>query len=301
MKDFIKYIVVFLVSLFLLLEISIRVFGLAGHTIPTTNLNGDFLLKPNSEKTWVKGGLREIQAHYYINPQGWNSVLDYSIIDSNKTKVAIIGDSYIEGFQNDVENSIGRILENQMGHKIEVHEFGRSGGNIVDYAYLYQNVIKDNYDYTFILIRDDDLRSSTPGFMTRGDLNPKIDIKRKIYNNSHLIRYLNINHGVGEKLNALFSNGPESFQKISSKNKGKYELNFLSIINKKALQELDNKVVYIYEEGELNNDFLDWSDHVLLKINHKLMPKDHGFDEHWNTNGRINCATTMKEYINSKE
>jgi hypothetical protein len=74
-------------------------------------LNNNKLLRPGAEGILVQGGRREVASHYKINQQGINSLKDYTTLDENKIDIAIIGDSYIQGLQVDVEKSIGRILE----------------------------------------------------------------------------------------------------------------------------------------------------------------------------------------------
>ena len=55
----------------IILEIVLRVFQLAGSTLPEVNLNGNLMLKPGAEGVWIKGGMGEIKSHYSVNKQGW--------------------------------------------------------------------------------------------------------------------------------------------------------------------------------------------------------------------------------------
>jgi len=244
MKSFIIYIIITFLSYIILLEGTTRIFDLSGHTIPETNLNNNKLATPNSEGIWIGGGMREISSHYKINQQGFNSLKDYSILDKNKISIAIIGDSYIESFHVDVENSIGRILEIETKNAIEVHEYGKSGGNIIDFSLMFNKWIKNKYDYTFILATDRDLVANKGSFMGKGNSIPHQSTIRKIYNNSSFIRYLNINHKLSYIINKKFSFSGDS--KDKRKNVKSNE------INTSALKGFDSKCIILYEKEKLD-------------------------------------------------
>ncbi|MEQ6123453.1 hypothetical protein AAON49_04560 [Pseudotenacibaculum sp. MALMAid0570] len=296
MKQFLSYILVTVFMTALVLEVVLRVFQLSSHAVPSEIINNNYVNKPYAEAIWVKGGLGEIKAHYKINPQGYNSLKDYSKISKDKYRIAIMGDSYIEGLQVNVENSIGRILEKQMNDRVEVHEYGVSGANIIDYGLLYQKYIKDNYDIVFIHLKDDDLLQDLAGNVGRVDKKIKITRARKIYNNYYTARYLNINHGVGEKLSKIIKG--ETFSKrgdnVSSK---RVNDRIENSINRKALTMLDSSVVILYEKGKLTPFLFEKFSFEKAKIKHDALPKDFGFDIHWNFNGRVNCAKTIEKYL----
>ena len=205
MKKFIIYIFVTVFFYLFLLEITTRVFDLSGHTLPEYNLNNNKLLLPGAEGVLVQGGMREVASHYKINQQGFNSLKDYTTLDENKISIAIIGDSYIQGLQVDVENSIGRILEAETLNKVEVHEYGRAGMNIVDYSLIFTQSIKNRYDYTFILATNKDIVPKKASSMGKGNKIPNSSLMREIYNRSSFIRYLNINHKLSIKLKKTLS------------------------------------------------------------------------------------------------
>ncbi|MBI9064911.1 MAG: hypothetical protein JEZ14_23190 [Marinilabiliaceae bacterium] len=290
MKKFILYIIISLSIYLVLLECTTRVLDLSGHTIPEANLNNNRLGRPNSEGIWVKGGMREISSHYKMNPQGFNSLKDYSNIDKNKVSIAIIGDSYVEGFHVDVENSIGRILEAETENSVEVHEYGKSGGNIVDYSQIFDKFIRNRYDYTFILVTNKDITSNEAFFMGKGSTTPKNSVIREIYNRVSFIRYLNINHRLNAKLNKIFS-----FSGITDR-KQKYVTK--NDVNVFALKVFNNTCTILCEQEKLDTHLIkSFVQLPCIEIIHQITPYKHGFDSHWNFNGRKNCALTIKNYI----
>lgn len=71
---------------------------------------------------------------WHINTEGWNSPYEYE--NDSRPKVAIIGDSYVEAFQVDVEKSVGPVLQNLTGSQYHVMSFGTSGAPLSQYLQL---------------------------------------------------------------------------------------------------------------------------------------------------------------------
>jgi hypothetical protein len=269
--------------------------------MPTVNLDNDYVIEPNSSGTWIRGGLAEIKNYYQINNLGYNSTIDYEALKEENLNIAIIGDSYIQGFQTDVRKSIGRQLEGILDSVTTVvHEYGRAGANIVDYQKVYEKYIDSKpYDYVFVLVTDKDLKIFKASYMERGKSVPKKTFSRKMYDFFYVFRYLNINQGIGIRFNELISKGPESIERIHSKQSKSTTIeDYLKSINKQAIDKLPNNLIFLYEEGKLSDYFIDNFDFNYVKIEHTLEPSNHGFDGHWNVNGRYNCAMSIAKYIN---
>lgn len=297
MKTFIYRLAVILILSAILLEVVLRVFQLAGSTLPEMNLDGNRMMVPGMEGTWIKGGCGEVRSHYVINAQGWNSIVDFEKIDPHKTNIAIIGDSYVQGLHVDVENSIGRLLEKNSSD-YQVHEFGRDGANIADFLLTYEYWVKGNYDYVFVLVSNRNQNEFQPSFMNRGSLIPSESLMRKVYNASYLIRYLNINHGLLSKMSSLFREGPESLQNSENDLDAGEKLNLDEAARDKIYLGFDATVVFLYQPGTLDTSSIE--DRRLLQMDHQLHPISYGFDGHWNLNGRINCANTLHSYLQSQ-
>ena len=289
MKKFIIYIFVTVFFYLFLLEITTRVFDLSGHTLPEYNLNNNKLLLPGAEGVIVQGGMREVASHYKINQQGFNSLKDYTTLDENKISIAIIGDSYIQGLQVDVENSIGRILEAETLNKVEVHEYGRAGMNIVDYSLIFTQSIKNRYDYTFILATNKDIVPKKASSMGKGNKIPNSSLMREIYNRSSFIRYLNINHKLSVKLKktlSFFERSDKEQKKITAIN-----------VNLQAIKKFDTTCVFLYEKERLDTTLIAPFKLPFVEVKPIYTPINHGFDSHWNLNGRKNCALAIQNYI----
>ena len=303
MKNFISYLFYWVIAVVLILELSLCIFDFSAKTMPTKNIDGNYLFEPGKSGYWLRGGLGEIKSYYQINPQGFNSILDYEKLNHEKLNIALIGDSYVQGFHSDVRNSVGRQLESILGSDVEVHEYGRAGSGIVDYALTYEQYIKDrNYDYVFVLCTDKDLASLRASNIGRGDRVPLKSTSRIVYDNFRAFRYININHGLGVTLNTLLNNGPTSIERINSNDSVAplSQKEYLKQINHDALKLLPSSVIFLFENEKLNEFFIQNYNFQYVKIVHEKLPKDHGFDSHWNKNGRYNCALAMSKKIITK-
>ena len=291
MKHFVTYILCLVLLFMVMLEATTRLFHLSSDVIPEANIGNNKLYLPHSEGIWIKGGRREITSHYKINAQGFNSLKDYNSRPDDKLNIAIIGDSYIEGFHVDVENSIGRQLEQLTQQTVEVHEYGKSSGNIVDYVQLFKQYTAQKYDYTFILLTDPDLAFYEAAFMGKGNTVTKSTSFKNVYTHFASIRYLNSNLMLNKKLQQLFRS-VNPFKKSNASTD--------SNLNIDALQAFDSSCVILYEPQRLDIDRIQNSLTIpSIPIKHQYIPDHEPFDYHWNTNGRHNCALTIKTYLES--
>lgn len=294
MKRFILYIFICFVLSLLFLEITVRMFGLVGDNKPKELINNNVLLSPNASGIWVKGGLAEIKSKFKINKQGFNSLIDYDVTNKDALKIAIVGDSFIEGFHTDVDFSIGRQLEDILSQKSVVHEYGIAGANIKDYVLIYNQMLeKKKYDFIFILLGDEDFSSKEASIMSKNNNFKLNSSKLKLYDKLKFINYLNTNHGLQSKTVSLLKNGPESFDRIHKKKSNKGSINY----NYDAILELPKEVVILYDQSFLSDTVIKSFNYNFKKIVHSKLPKDNGFDEHWNKNGRFNCAKSIADYI----
>jgi hypothetical protein len=294
MSAFLRHTALLLLVAFLLLEALIRAFDLAVEVVPETNLGGHRLYVPGSRGSYVAGGLGEIRGSYRINAQGWNAVVDYGVPDTALSSVALIGDSFIEGFPGRVEKSVGRMLEGLLPGTL-VHEYGKSGGNICDHRLVYAQWVEGRYDHVFIWVTDDDLRATAPYYMGRGESYRGLSAAQRVYYSSALLRYLGLNHKLGIRLKARWEDLGSGGREAEPSTPG---TGFLEGINLKALEGLGPEVVFLYGPGKLHPDFP--AANPSLEVRHGAEPYTYGFDGHWNRQGQLNCARTLRDHIRGK-
>jgi len=78
------------------------------------------------------GTMAQQRARWHINNAGWNSAIDFEET-KRKPRIAIIGDSYVEAFQVDVEKSIAGRLRGLVSPDIDVYALGVSGASLSQY------------------------------------------------------------------------------------------------------------------------------------------------------------------------
>ncbi|MCE2612459.1 hypothetical protein LVD13_05695 [Flavobacteriaceae bacterium D16] len=89
---------------------------------------------PNQSGISVTGNRKQNFSEYRINNRGYNSYREYEpIMDS--LEIAIIGDSFIEGFHQHYYNSLGKMVENDLSG-IQVYEYGYGGYDLADQLHL---------------------------------------------------------------------------------------------------------------------------------------------------------------------
>ncbi|MEP5341511.1 MAG: hypothetical protein ABJL44_14495 [Algibacter sp.] len=146
MKKIYKKSILYVVLILLLLEILIRVFYLT-KDYPTRYVDKYKVekWKPNQVGYSVTGLRRQNFSEYRINSSGFNSYREYKPLE-NKLELALVGDSYIEGFHQHYYNSIGKKIEKKT-EGLEVYEFGYAGYDLADQLHLIHQ-----YKSTFDLI-----------------------------------------------------------------------------------------------------------------------------------------------------
>jgi len=97
-----------------------------------------------------------------INNGGWNSIFDYqNKIDREMPMIAILGDSYIEGFYSNVHEHIDVFLTEEFEDSISFYTFAMSGGYLAQYIALMKYEV-DQYTpdaYVVFLNSSDVLKS----------------------------------------------------------------------------------------------------------------------------------------------
>lgn len=139
MKPFLKNISLFLLSTFitlLVLELVFRWLIPASET-PTPYYDEQFKtirFIPFQSGVATRGIWGKQPAHWQINNEGWNSPQNYDTTDT-RPLIAIIGDSYIEATQVDIERSYPSLLQKLLP-QYRVYQFGISGAPLSHYLQM---------------------------------------------------------------------------------------------------------------------------------------------------------------------
>lgn len=178
------------------------------------------------------GRFASIRAQWRINNYGWNSPIDYPH-QLDKPLIAIVGGSYVEAQQVDVDKNFGWLLREKLYPEYEIYTFGKGGAPLSQYLHMtrYAAELFDPEILIINLVHNDfdeslhELNAHRPFFLTVDagtdgtltevpprplrSLSQYRPLKRLIYR-SALFRYLYLNLQITSTLN-IFSPGDNGF------------------------------------------------------------------------------------------
>lgn len=300
MARFLKIFFAYLAVFHLTLEIFLRFTGIVSDKKGKQIVNGIEVHVPYSKGTYVNGWFGEINSSYRNNNLGFNSILDYNLKDSLNFKIALIGDSFIEGYQTDVTYSIGRRLDS-LNKNYTTYEFGLAELNMIDYAIIYEKYALKNFKYVFVFFDETDLEMSKSVLLRRKRI-PEPSYIGKMVQNIYILKYFTSNNIIPMMQNALkrgFINSNNNHQELPKKSISEESLISMKVfksntifIYKNSDKTLDPKYFERIKGNELN---------VIKGIKHSIKPYDFGkLDGHWNNNGRLNVAMAIDSLLNLK-
>tara|TARA_R110002049_G_scaffold293219_2_gene478097 strand:+ start:4224 stop:5177 length:954 start_codon:yes stop_codon:yes gene_type:complete len=303
---FIVYSIVLLVSL----ELLVRVFHL--HNERPERYADEYGVEkwvPNQTGYSVTGNRKQNVGEYRINDFGFNSVYSKYQPSKDSIEIAIIGDSFIEGFHQDYTNSISRKVEKKLLN-IKVFEFGYAGYNLAEELNLmqaYNHLFKD-IDRVVVYMRfTDDLLTGEYKLSSRLSLNTPLN---KLLKSSKLIVYakdIGFFDPIKEKIAAVinFSRGVSEDNHKKKNNDSLYLENFKKLVN--IYNYNKEKNVLLLDYSLCSQDFLNHLKENNFKtidfnadFNKVNVPKTLIYDQHWNDIGREIIADRIVEYIKNE-
>ncbi len=159
LKDLILVSVPALIVLFILIELFFR-FVIVASDPPRTYFyeeEKNFAYDNRRSKgIYSKGRFSEIKTKWHINNYGWNFPVDYQTTKDSGL-IAIIGDSYVEAFQVDVDKNFSFLLRKKLFPKKDVYAFGISGAPLSQYLHI-NRIVNKKFNpeiVIFLLIHND--------------------------------------------------------------------------------------------------------------------------------------------------
>lgn len=304
------YVLLILVGL----EVLVRVFHLAKDS-PTRYIDEYEVekWKPNQHGYSVTGNRRQNFSEFRINNLGYNSYREFTPSE-DKIEIALVGDSFIEGFHQDYTNSIGYKIEKNLNAGVEVYEYGYAGYDFADQMHLI-HAYKSQFnliDYVFISLKfDDDL--------TRGEYfvsQDRMQLETPLFKTIKKVKLLVYAQNIG-----LFDPIKNVISKITSKNNSdslidkqeennseqirttnlKYQENFKNLIETYGF---DKAKYVLFFDGNITpvefKKFLE-SNHIMfvdysMALEKSVEPTTLIYDQHWNDNGRNIIAKELTNY-----
>ena len=319
MKKFILKFGIYVILILLIVEILVRVFHL--YTEDPPRFIDEFGVEkrvPNHQGYAVTGNRNQNYSRFSINGFGFNSHREFKPTDSI-FEIAIIGDSFIEGFHQDFYNSTGKKIESQLPD-VHVYEYGYAGYDLANQMHLvhtYKEHFKPIDEIIYYLNYESDL--------DRGIYEPnydRINMLRstpfKIRDRIKILAY-GSKIGVLEPLKRLVS-GKAFKEKTKGYKSNELEKDSQEEELRKDLQRLENfkslirhygfdkdKATLLLDSRKTSKSFLDYCmrQHIryidfapAFKASNKATTLI--YDWHWNNHGRGLIAATVADYINAK-
>jgi len=256
----------------------------------------------------VTGNRRQNYAEYKINSFGYNSYREFKP-SKDKTEIALIGDSFIEGFNQHYYDSTGKKVENLL-EGVEVYEYGRGGYDMADQLHLMQAYKKDFdlIDYIIIYIKfENDLQrdSYVPDY---DYISLKHTLKFKIKRNIKLLKYANsigLFDGFRNIRARLTAYKWDNINRRSIDQETldkKYLENFKTLVNAYGFNK--DKIVFLFDKRKTSQIFVNYCEKMGYnyidfgeKFSQAKRPPTLIYDKHWNNLGRTIVADVIADYF----
>ncbi len=316
MKKLILKTILYAFLILLVLEVVIRAFHLT-KDYPSRYVDEFNVEKwvPNQAGKSVTGIRRQNFSEYKINNSGYNSYREFTPSHS-KVELALVGDSFIEGFHQHYYNSIGKKIENRLNN-IEVYEFGYAGYDFADQLHLI-HAYKDMFnkiDYVILGLKfENDL--------TRGEYNvvqDRMHLETPLYNGIRKVKLIVYaqNNGLFDSVFTLIGKMSSFLKKTTKKTAKektdkdiqkthlKYIENFKSLVEKYGYDKkrfnilLDSNItpqIFLEYLNKNNYKYIDFYE----VLNKSQTPTTLIYDRHWNNNGRHLIAEIISHVYDTK-
>ena len=319
MKTFVIKSFLYILLILIALELMVNVFHLYTEDPPRFIDEFGVEKRVSGETGYaVYGNRNQSYSEFAINNAGFNSHRDF-LPTLSKFEVAIIGDSFIEGFHQDYNNSIGKKIEEQIPG-IEVYEYGIGGYDLADQLHLI-----NSYKEDFLLIDEIIIYLNFENDLKRASYTPDYDkinkLKSPLFRLRDNIKILAYGSKIGilEPLKKLVTG------KAFIKDKKGYKTNELEVMSAKEIRLRDinylenfkslvklygfdnNKFTLLLDSRKTNTLFLDYCNANKIKyldysenfIKSKK-PTTLIYDWHWNDHGRSLIAEEIAKHLKQK-
>ncbi|OEK08547.1 hypothetical protein A8C32_03590 [Flavivirga aquatica] len=308
------YIILILISL----EFIVRVFHLNKDN-PSRFVDEYKVEKwiPNQEGYSVTGNRRQNFSKFYINSFGYNSYREFTP-SKDKIELALVGDSFIEGFHQNYYNSIGKKIEDKLVDT-EVYEYGYAGYDLADQLHLIYA-----YKETFDLIDHVVLGLKFKNDLNRGEyhvVQDRMHLESPLYKKARRIKLLVYAQNIGvlaplwKLAGRLASIGKKKKPYVHQKKETKQDLEIKHATYIKNFQNLidiygfdKERFMLLIDKGITPQVFLNYLDDNNFKyidfsqsFNESKKPTTLIYDRHWNNHGRNLVAGVIYNYIKDEK
>lgn len=309
MKKVIFKSILYLIFIIISLEIIVRIFHL--HTEDPPRFIDKFQVEKRvsgHQGHTVTGNRKQNSTAYRINKSGYNSFREFTPSE-DKYEIAIVGDSFIEGFHQDYNNSIAKKIETQI-ENVEVYQYGYAGYDLANQMHLI-NAYKDKFELIDIIViylnykNDLDRDQYKPDkWRVKSLSSPMFKLRNRIK-----ILYYSSSVGIIDPIIEFIKGSPRS-KDVELDNTFERDVEHLS--NFKNLVKLygydKQKTVLLIDSRKTSKSFLKYCDNNGFKyidftseFDNSKQPTTLIYDKHWNNHGRELIAKVISNYIESQK
>lgn len=312
MKKFLIKTVVYIFLILVALELTVRALHLYTEDPPRfIDEQGVEKRVPGHTGYAVTGNRNQNFSEFHINRAGFNSFREFEP-SQEKFEIALIGDSFIEGFHQDYYDSTGKKIERAMKDTVEVYEYGYAGYDLANQMHLI-HAYKDQFE----LIDEIIIYLNYQSDLERGVYEPnteRIAMLRstvfRIRDNIKLLAY-GSKIGIVDPIKKLVTG--QAFQDTAQG----YETNEIETPQRKDREYLDNfkslinlygfdkcKTTILLDSRKTSDSFLEYCRQNDIKyldfaqtFENTKKPVTLIYDHHWNNHGRDLIAQVISDYI----
>ncbi len=102
------------------------------------------------EGVFTIGPMAQQRARWHINNAGWNSDVEFEEA-KRRPRIAIIGDSYVEALQVNIEESLAGRLRALVSNEVDVYAFGISGAALSQYLQM-SRYVRARFDPDILVV-----------------------------------------------------------------------------------------------------------------------------------------------------
>ena len=317
MKKFILKSVLYIFLILLLLEGLVRILHLYTEDPPRfIDEYGVEKRMPDEKGYAVTGNRNQNFSEFSINKAGFNSHREFEP-GADTYEVALVGDSFIEGFHQDYDFSIGKQIEDKLSD-VAIFQYGYAGYDFANQMHLVHAYADD-----FELIDDIILYLNYENDLGRGKYEPnhaRISMLSstvfKIRDNIKLLSY-GSKIGIVEPLKKLAQGGKafgdtedayknntlkEDDETKQKKKDAESIDNFISLINLYGLDK--SKTAILLDSRTTSFRFIDFLNEKHIRyidfaerFEQSERPTNLIYDKHWNPHGRELISEEIVDYI----
>ncbi len=301
------------------LEGLVRIFHL-GKDTPTRFLDEHKVEKwvPNQNGFSVTGNRRQNFSEFRINNSGFNSYREFTPTKDTE-EIALVGDSFIEGFHQNYYNSIGKKIENMLPD-IEVYEYGYAGYDFADQLHLIHSY-KEQFnliDHVILGIKFSNDLTRNEYKVVAGRLALESTTNRLLKKSKLLVYCKNIGildppqKLVYKTLNLIRPKSTPKklseaeIEKRKKEKENKFLENFESLILKYGYDK--NRFTLLLDASKTSPVFMNYlkeNNFTYIDFSEPFEASDRSttliYDRHWNNHGRELIAKEIVTYIQKKK